>query len=335
MENDSTAHQAPAQTVLLAGASGVLGRHVSRALAAAGHRVVGLGRGPANDLRADLTDRDAVLRAVRGQHADVVIHAATALHKPPVRHADMDATDALRTRGTANLLAAAREAGAHRFIAESMVFGYGYGDHGDQPLTEAGTPFAPPGATPALERHIAAMRTKEELTFGADGIDGIALRFGLFYGAGGTDALLPMLRRRALPATPDRGPALPWVELSDAAAAVALAVDHGAPGQAYNIADDTPLGFGAHLRLIAGAFGVPRPMTLPLWSLRPLGYVHAMLGTNLRVDNALAGKELGWRPVYPDAGAGLDALVRARAAADHSRSADTTSTASAHEAKSE
>ncbi|MFG1811780.1 NAD-dependent epimerase/dehydratase family protein [Streptomyces sp. NPDC049040] len=335
MTNDTTAHRAPARTVLLAGATGVLGRHISRALAAAGHRVVGLGRGPANDLRADLTDRDAVLRAVAGQHADVVVHAATALRKPPVRHADMDATDTLRTVGTANLLAAAREVGAHRFIAESMVFGYGYGDHGDRPLTEAGAPFAPPGATPALERHIAAMRTKEELTLGADGIDGIALRFGLFYGPGGTEALLPMLRRRVLPATPDRGLALPWVELTDAAAAVALAVDHGTPGQAYNIADATPLGFGSHLRLVADAFGLPRPMTVPRWTMRPMGYVHAVLGSNLRVDSTLAAAELGWRPVYPDARAGLAALLRSTEAGGHRRNAQTTSTASAHDAKSE
>jgi nucleoside-diphosphate-sugar epimerase len=324
-----------AKTVLLAGATGVFGRHITRALTVAGHHVLGIGRGPANDVHADLMDRDAVLRAVDGLAADVVIHAATALHKPPVRYSDMNATNALRTEGTANLLAAARETAARRFIAESMVFGYGFGDHGARPLTEAGTPFAPPGTNPRLERVISAMRTKEELTLTADGIEGIALRFGLFYGDGGTDALLPMLRRRALPVTPEHGLVLPWVELSDAAAAVALAVDLGTPGHAYNIADDTPLGFGAHTRLVAEAFGLPQPITLPRWALRPMGYVHTMLGTNLRVDTALAGRELRWRPVYPGARQGLSALVRAAGARGHSRSAATTSTASAHEAKSE
>lgn len=71
------------QSILLAGASGVLGRHITRALTEAGHEVTGLGRGPANDVRADLMDRDALLRAVDGRHHDTVVLAATALRKAP------------------------------------------------------------------------------------------------------------------------------------------------------------------------------------------------------------------------------------------------------------
>ncbi|NUS13402.1 MAG: NAD(P)-dependent oxidoreductase [Streptomyces sp.] len=308
-------HPTTGTTVLLAGATGVFGRHVADALTAAGHHVLAIGRGPANDVRADLNDRDALLRAVDGRHADVVVHAATALRKPPMRHADMAATNLLRTRGTENLLAAAREVGARRLVAESMVFGYGYGDFGDRPLTEDAAPFGPAGNSPALERAVAGMRTKEKLMLTADGMEGIALRFGLFYGPGGTDAILTMLRRRALPVTPGHGRVLPWVELTDAAAAVALAVDHGTPGRSYNIADDTPTGFGDHVRLTAEVFGLPRPMTVPTWAMRPMGYVHTMLNTNMRVDNALAARELGWRPVYPGAREGLTAMARAKAAA--------------------
>jgi nucleoside-diphosphate-sugar epimerase len=305
---------AAGKTVLLAGATGVLGRHIDRALTAAGHRVLSVGRSAGNELRADLLDREALLRAVDGRHADAVVHAATALRRPPARHSDMAATNLLRTRGTKNLLAAAREVGAGRFVSESMVFGYGYGDFGPEPVTESGTPFGPPGANPALERTLDGLRTKEELTLGADGLDGVALRFGLFYGPGGTETLVRMLRRRALPVTPERGLVLPWVELSDAAAAVALAVDRGRAGAAYNIADDTPLGFGAHVRLTADIFGTPQPMTLPLWAVRPLGYLHAMLTTNVRMDTALAAAELGWRPAHPGAREGLGALAKARQA---------------------
>ena len=49
----------------------------------------------------------------------------------------MRATNVLRTTGTANLLRAAIAAGARRFVAESMAFVYGFGDHGTRPLTEA------------------------------------------------------------------------------------------------------------------------------------------------------------------------------------------------------
>ncbi|MET9894472.1 NAD(P)-dependent oxidoreductase [Streptomyces sp. NPDC006465] len=298
------------QSILLAGASGVLGRHITRALTEAGHRVTGLGRRPANDIQADLMDRDALLRAVDGQHYDTVVLAATALRKPPLRHRDMHATDALRTDGTAHLVEAARATGARRLVAESMVFGYGFGDHGDHVVTEADT-FGPQGATPQLERHIAAMRTKERLTFEATGLEGIALRFGLFYGAGGTDALLPMLRRRQLPVADDHGRVLPWVDLADAARAVAAAVEHGRPGEAYNVTDRTPLGFAAHVRAVAQEFGLPKPMTVPLWMMKPMAYAHVMMRTTLRVSSAKAERELGWTPAHPSAYDGLAALKAA------------------------
>ncbi|MET9760974.1 NAD(P)-dependent oxidoreductase [Streptomyces sp. NPDC006372] len=298
------------QSILLAGASGVLGRHVTHALTEAGHKVTGLGRGPDNGVRADLTDRDALLRAVDGHHFDTVIHAATALRKPPVRDRDMYATDVLRTEGTAHLVEAARLTGARRLVVESMVFGYGFGDHGDRPLTED-DPFGPRGRTPRLERHIAAMRTKERLAFASEGLEGVALRFGLFYGPGGTDALLPLLRKRQLPMPADHGRVLPWVELTDAARAVVAAVEHGRPGRAYNIADRTPLGFRAHVESVAVAFGLPKPMTVPLWLMKPMSYAHTVMASRLRVSCARAEHELGWTPRYPSSREGLDAMLSA------------------------
>ncbi|MFJ4201304.1 NAD-dependent epimerase/dehydratase family protein [Streptomyces sviceus] len=293
--------------VLLAGASGVLGRHIARALTDAGHKVTGLGRGEGNGVRADLMDRDALLRAVDGQHFDTVVHAATALRKPPVRHRDMYATDALRTEGTAHLIEAARATGARRFVTESMVFGYGYGDFGDQPITEDDE-FGPQGTDPELERHLAGMRVKEQLTFQAAGLEGVALRFGLFYGPGGTDALLPLLRKRRLPAPADHGRVLPWVELTDAGRAVAAAVEHGRAGQAYNIADRTPMGFRAHLLRVAEEFGLPKPMSVPLWLTRPMAYAHTMFSSSMRVSAQKAERDLGWTPVYPSGREGLAAL---------------------------
>ncbi|WP_435216217.1 NAD-dependent epimerase/dehydratase family protein [Streptomyces sp. bgisy034] len=301
-------------TVLLAGAGGVLGRHITRALTEAGHEVTGVGRGARNDIRADLTDRDALLRAVDGHHFDTVIHAATALSRPPMRHCDMHATNALRTEGTAHLVAAARATGARRLVAESMVFGYGYGDHGGHAVTED-DPFGPRGRSRELERHIEAMRVKEQLTFESPGLDGIALRVGLLYGPGGTDALLPMLRKRQLPVPADHGRVLPWIELTDAARAVAAAVERGRPGQAYNIADRTPMGFGNHVRCVAEEFGLPKPVTVPLWLMRPMSYAHTMMSTTLRVSTAKAERDLGWTPAHPAARDGLAAMRAAAAVA--------------------
>ena len=289
----------------------MLGRKATGELVAAGHEVTGLGRGPRNTLRADLLDGPAVLRAVDGLSFDAVVHAATALQgRSMMRHQDMAATNALRTRGTANLLVAARRTGARRFVVESMMFGYGYGDHGDRRLSEDRDVFGPRGANSRLERHVGAMRTKEELAFTARDIEGVSLRFGLFYGDGVTDTtVLPMLRRRTLPAVADQGRVLAWTDIDDAARSVVAAVEHGRPGQAYNIADDTPVGFGSHLRAVADAFGAPSPMTVPLWLLYPAPLAHAIMGTSLRLSTTKARRELGWKPTHPDCVQGLRELA--------------------------
>jgi nucleoside-diphosphate-sugar epimerase len=196
-----------------------------------------------------------------------------------------------------------------------MIFGYGYGDHGDGLVGESSptSPFGPKGADPALERIVGAMRTKEELILGADGVEGVALRFGLFYGAGVTDTtVLAMLRKRALPVVAERGRALPWVEVGDAARAIALTVSGGgAAGRAFNIVDDTPTSFGAHVRAVARSFGAPRPLTVPLWMLRATPFAHAMLSTNLRVANTRAKAELHWKPTYAGSIEGVAALAHA------------------------
>src|SRR5438874_1349095 len=127
--------------VLLAGASGAVGTPLTRQLIAAGHQVVGISRSQANAERlrtagaqavvADVMDRESLLAALRGVRADAVMHQLTALGTTKIREA-MQGTNALRTTGTAHLLAAARAVGAHRFLTQSIVFGYGYRD--DEPV---------------------------------------------------------------------------------------------------------------------------------------------------------------------------------------------------------
>lgn len=297
------------KNVLLAGASGVLGGHIARALTSAGYNVIGLGRGAGADVTADLMDRDQLLRAVDGLEIDTVVHAATALRDAPMRHKDMYATNALRIVGTRNLMEAAKTVGARRVVAESMVFGYGYRDFGDHVVTED-DPFGTPGDK-AVAPHIEGMRVKESMMLTTQGIEGIALRFGLFYGAGGTEAVVELLRRKKLPAVSDHGRVLPWVDLADAGEAVALAVEGGRAGEAYNIVDDVPMGFGAYVREVAEVFDTPKPMNAPTWMMRPMSYAYRMVTTNMRVSNAKAKEELGWTPRHPDAAEGLRALAAA------------------------
>ena len=153
--------------VLVAGASGAIGVPLVRLLRHAGHEVVAVHRAPegrarlakegATPVQADVLDRPGLTHALAGQWADAIISELTALKKIPFRHADLAATNRLRVEGTANLLAAARQLGARRFITQSMVLGYGFGDWGGRVLTEA-DPFAPPG-NGRFEAHLAALRS--------------------------------------------------------------------------------------------------------------------------------------------------------------------------------
>jgi nucleoside-diphosphate-sugar epimerase len=282
-----------------------------RLLRYAGHEVVAVHRGPegharlagagASPVQADVLDRRGLSRALQGQRADAVIAELTALKKTPVRHADMAATNRLRAEGTANLLAAAWQLGARRFLTQSMVFGYGFGDWGGKVLTEA-DPFAPPGSG-RFEQHLAALRASEQQVLGAEGLDGIALRYGQFYGPGpASDALVAALRRRRLPVTRASGP-VPWVYIDDAASATVAALQLGERGIAYNIADDEPTSMSVMLTAMAAAVGAPRPRAVPGWLLAPLPFGQAIVTGGLRVANTKAKAELGWQlqaPTYRD-----------------------------------
>ncbi len=295
-------------TVLLAGGTGVFGRHITDVLTGSGYQVLSLGRGAGNQLRADLNDREQVLTAVSGVRAEIVVHAATALAKPPVRQRDLDATDRLRTVGMRHLVEAAGVVGAHKLITENVIFGYGYGPHGAGVLDES-APWGPAQANPHTGRHVAAMRVKEELTFATPGLDGVSLRFGMFYGPGGTDKIAAGLRKRTIPA-PNTTTVLPWVHLVDAAQAVRAAIEQGVPGTAYNIVDDQPMGFGEYVRAVAAAYETPKPMSVPAWMLRPLGLLAEILRTDLRLSHDLATQGLGWQPHYPTVADGLAAAGR-------------------------
>ncbi|MEV4062244.1 NAD-dependent epimerase/dehydratase family protein [Nonomuraea dietziae] len=300
--------------VLLAGATGAIGRPLLTALRTAGHEVLALTR--TSDTRlpgvrmvvGDVLDRRSLLRAVDGLSADVVIHQLTALSKAPATYADMEMTNTLRTTGTAHLLEAARAVGARRFLTQSMVPGYGFVDHGTRPLTEA-DPFGRPRGSKA-DPVVEAMRATEQQVFTADGIEGIALRYGAFYGLTGSEGFVTALRAGKLPVPRDGGGTMSWIHLADAAAATVAAMDKGVAGQAYNIVDDEPVTWGQMFREHASAAGTKPPRRLPGWMLRLAApyFATLMIDTSMRVSNAKARTELGWAPALPSYREGVEAL---------------------------
>ena len=306
--------------VLLAGASGAVGTPLTRQLIAAGHQVVGISRSRANAERlrtagaeavvADVMDRENLLAAVRDVRADAVMHQLTALGTMKMRGA-MEGTNALRTTGTTHLLAAARAVGAHRFLTQSIVLGYGYRDHGPHVITED-DPFAEPASGPFASA-IEALRSNEEQVFSADEMDGIALRYGGFYGPDSFSLkIINLVRKRRVPVPSSGGGFATFIYLEDAAAATVAALEKGRAGQAYNIVDDEPVRWADYLDRVAAELGVRRPWRVPGWMMRPIPYLHTIMSTSMRVSNAKARRELGWAPTVSTYREGIPLVIRAR-----------------------
>ncbi|MEV7616516.1 NAD(P)-dependent oxidoreductase [Streptomyces sp. NPDC089799] len=298
--------------VLLAGATGAIGRPLTRALLDGGHQVLALARTDrsaatvrglgAEPVRADALDRDGLLRALEGVSADAVIHQLTALKAPKRTLTADDPGNVLRERGTANLLEAAGTVGAARFLTQSLVLGYGYRDHGDRVLTEE-DPFGVRGGNVA-DHVITGLLEAEGRLFDAGHVTGCALRYGVFYGPG--TWFDPTPGSRATPVPAGGGGVVPWVHVEDAAAATVAALEHGRAGEAYNIVDGRPSTWG-ELGAARSAAAGGRGVRLPGWALRMMvPYLGAlMLDTRLRVSGAKAARELGWTPLHRDHRAGM------------------------------
>ena len=308
-----------AMRVLLAGASGAVGTPLTRQLLAAGHQVVGITRSRATAQRlrtagaeavvADVMDRGNLLTAVRDVRADAVMHELTALGTTKIREA-MQGTNNLRTTGTAHLLEAARAVGAHRFLTQSIVLGYGYRDHGPHMLTED-DPFAEP-APGRFGPALAALHSAEEQVFSADEMEGVALRYGAFYGRDSfTRMLTNLVRKRRLPVPSSGGGFATFIYLEDAAAATVAALEKGRGGQAYNIVDDEPVRWADYLDTLAAELGARRPWRVPTWMLRAIPFVYTIMSTSMRVSNAKARRELGWTPTVPTYREGIALVAKA------------------------
>jgi nucleoside-diphosphate-sugar epimerase len=242
----------------------------------------------------------AAIRAVRPTH---VIHQLTAIPRNGVRRAgDLEPTNRLRVEGTRNLLRAASEAGVRRVVAGSFA-----------PFSDergAGIAVAAEAALQSMERQVLDAAR-------AGTIEGIVLRYGLFYGweAPSTAAMVSMVRRRRLPVVRHDDGQLPIVHVTDAVRATVLALDHGRSGGSYDIVDDRPVSMSDIVDGLAHYAGAPAPWRVPTWVPRLLSpYLARMLSLRLTLSNAAARKELGWEPLYPTLQDGLRAMFERKAA---------------------
>jgi nucleoside-diphosphate-sugar epimerase len=295
--------------IFVAGATGVLGRPVVRALLDAGHDVTGMTRRAeratqleavgARAAVADAYDAAGLREAVLAARPEVVVHLLTDIPPAldPRKVAELMAgNDRLRIEGTRNLVAAAQAAGARRIVAESIAFAYrpegGAVKDEDAPLhTEAPEPVG---------RMARALQSLEQQV-GQSGLEAVILRFGWLYGPGtsyaaGDGGQAAEARRRRLPVVGKGDGVHSFLHVDDAPAAVLAALD-GAPGT-YNIVDDEPARQRDWLPAYAEALGARPPRRVPRWLAQLVaGRVLIDMATQLRgASNARAKAELGWRP---------------------------------------
>lgn len=299
--------------VFVAGATGAIGKCLVPQLIASGYDVIAMTRSPertdalraagAKPVVADALDRDAVRRAVLHAEPEVVIHEATALTgvKNYRRFDDEFAlTNRLRTEGTANLLEAAQVVGTRRFIAQSYG-NWNYARTGTGLKTEDDCLDANPPRN--QRKSLKAIRALEKAVLSAQGIEGVALRYGNLYGPGTGIAadgdVVAMVRKRMLPIIGDGAGVWSFLHVADAASATVAAIQRGAPG-IYNIADDEPAPVASWLPELARAVGAKPPFHVPVWVGRlAAGEVGVSLMTQVRgATNAKATRELGWKPTY-------------------------------------
>ncbi|MEU3528458.1 NAD(P)-dependent oxidoreductase [Streptomyces sp. NPDC038707] len=301
--------------IFIAGATGAIGSRLVTGLVARGHEVVGTTRSAARTgaLRAlgaepavvDALDPDSVADAVARAEPEVIVHQLTALSGPAGLRSVKRmaaATNRLRTEGTDHLLAAARAVGVRRFVAQSNAL---WMERTGGPATDESGRIEPDPPADAAAA-VAALRHVEDSVTGIGWAQGIALRYGGFYGPGtgmsaAPDAVLArQIRARKFPVVGDGGGVWSLVHIADAASATVAAVEHGRPG-IYHVADDEPAPVRVWLPELARALGARPPRRVPAWLVRPLAG-EAAVDTMTRargITSEKAKRELGWTLRYP------------------------------------
>ena len=299
--------------IFLAGATGALGRQLLPRLVERGHEVTGMTRSESKQqlvrdlggrpVVADALDPESVAQAVAAAEPEAIVHQLTAIpHALDMRHfaRDFAQTNRLRTEGTDHLLAAGRAVGARRFVAQSYAPAI-YARAGgpvkseDDPLEES-----PPDQVRAT---VDAIRHVERAVTGASWTEGVALRYGAFYGPGTNFSLGPegtfveAIRKRQLPLVGKAGGVWSFIHIEDAAEATVSAIEGRGRG-IYNVVDDEPATVADWLPAAAQAVEAPAPRRVPRWLGRLFAgeWATVMMTETRGASNAKAKRELAWTP---------------------------------------
>ena len=295
--------------IFVAGATGAIGRPLIAQLLAKGYQVTALTRSlekaqtlveqGVEPAIADVFDPFAVEAVVTHAQPDVVIEQLTSLPKAYTGES-MSAAAALNTRirleGGANVLAAAQAAGVRRYLRQSIAF---WGIPGTD-LADEKTPLAF-DASPAVAADARIVSEIERRLLEVPNLEGIALRYGFFYGPGTWFApdgdVANQVRQQQFPIVGNGDGVWSWLHIEDAAIATVAAAEQGNAG-IYLLADDRPLAVREWLPEFARWLKAPPPPQVSIEdALQVAGADAVYYGTQMRgVSNAKAKRELHFQP---------------------------------------
>jgi 2-alkyl-3-oxoalkanoate reductase len=299
--------------IFLAGASGAIGHALIPLLVRERHEVFGAFRNAANSDRVqslgatpvviDALDAPALNDRVAEIAPQIVIHQLTAIPQNlDLRNIDRDfeLTNRLRSEGTRNLVTAALNAGAEKFIAQSFA-GWPYAPSGPALKTEDDDLDTTP--SPKLKAMLDAIKTLEHTVLSEQNFTGILLRYGPLYGPhtsiASRGAMVEDIRAHKVPIVGQGTGIWSFVHVDDAATATLAALTHAKRG-IYNIVDDDPAPVSDWLPFLAQCTGAKPPLSVPSIAARMLIGDHAVsLMNDVRgVSNAKARRELDWTPKW-------------------------------------
>lgn len=298
--------------ILLAGATGAIGRPLLPKLLAAGHEVHATTRSTerASELEAagataevvDFLKPGTADKLVRKVQPEVIVDELTSLPKdfdPREAEAAYAANDAIRFEGTGALVRAAEDHGVKRYVAQSIAFLYAPGKgeirtEQDPAWLDAPAPFA---------KSVDILTLNERKVTQSEKFTGVVLRFGTLYGPGtwyATDgSTSDSIRARQFPLVGGGTGLNSLVHVSDAAKAAAIAVERG--HGIYNIVDDEPAPFSELIPYVAELLGAKHPRKVPAWIARRAAgpFLTTAATSQAGAGNAKAKEELGWTPSLP------------------------------------
>ena len=318
--------------VFVAGATGAIGRPLVRQLLEAGHDVSAITRSEERALRlrsegidahiGDALDRDRVGEILRATRPEVLVHQLTTFPTTtrPVRTVrEWRQTVRLRIEGSKLFAALGKELGVRRIVAQSIAFGY-------KPLAEPRMvvetdPFYGRGSR-AMDLFMRHLLRVEDIVTSIDGVEGVALRYGGWYGPGTHFALGEAGHRlaikRRLPLVAGARGAWNAIQVEDAASATVAALS--GPTGVYNVVDDEPTSWNQVVSSYCARIDAPPPRTVPKSTLAFMGfYTRHLLLHQMPVSNEKAKRDFDWKLRYPTFESGLDTLVVGRNAANASR----------------